>query len=41
MAEGGDNVVSLLIKLAVVGVIVAAVAATFPDVKRYLEIRHM
>ena len=32
---------SLVIKLVLVGVIVAAVVAAFPDVKRYLEIRHM
>lgn len=32
---------SLVIKLALVGVIVAAVVTAFPDVKRYLEIRQM
>jgi hypothetical protein len=32
---------SLLLKLALVGVIVAAVAAAFPDVKRYVDIRRM
>ena len=32
---------SLLVKLALVGVIVSAVEAAFPDIKRYLEIRHM
>ena len=32
---------SLVIKLALVGIIAAAVVAAFPDVKRYLEIRHM
>ena len=32
---------SLVIKLVVVGIVAAAVVAAFPDVKRYLEIRHM
>ena len=32
---------SLVIKPVVVGIIAAAVVAAFPDVKRYLEIRHM
>jgi len=32
---------SLVIKLAVVGIIAAAVVAAFPDVKRYLELRNM
>jgi hypothetical protein len=31
----------LVIKLAVVGIVVAAVVTALPDVKRYLEIRHM
>lgn len=32
---------SLAIKLVLAGVIAAAVVSAFPDVKRYLEIRHM
>jgi len=32
---------SLVIKMAVVGLIAAAVVSALPDVKRYLEIRHM
>jgi hypothetical protein len=32
---------SLVIKLALVGILAAAGVAAFPDVKRYLEIRHM
>jgi hypothetical protein len=31
----------LVIKLAVVGIVVAAVVTALPDVKRYLDIRHM
>jgi hypothetical protein len=32
---------SLLIKLALVGIVVAAIATAFPDIKRYVEIRQM
>ena len=41
LSRGGNEMISRLIKAALVAVVLAAIIQSLPDVKRYLELREM